>query len=394
LADVSVEQLHWNQLRKQFLLDEKASDFNHITKAQLGLHSTDYWTPYLSAWARIGDFDASKVFKDIDNGRKIIRTHAFRTTIHVMHTDNLSLILSATGPSLYRAYRNDKYRKMDILSDSEIEDMLGQVRSALEDGPLQTSELKKIVPKVGENVRSALLMLMARGEVVRAKAKHARSNLTSYALLENWVKGFKLEIMDEEEAISQLIRQHIELFGPVSVEDTAWWFKQTKTTVKNTIKELSDDVVDLKVDGKEKFVSVMDLDVATSLEPPNQRPVWFLPYEDHFLKAFIDRRRFISEEIQPKTSPADKKHFWPSKPDEPRVMPSPGIRATGEVRPTIWLDGKVVGRWEIDDAGKQKKIVISIYPKVAKKHLERIEEVRSNLENFINTSLLPISGEN
>jgi hypothetical protein len=389
---VSGDQLHWNQLRKQFLLDEKASDFHHTAKAQLGLHSTDYWTPYLSVWSRIGDYDARKVFEDIDNGRKLIRTHAFRTTIHVMHIDNLSLILSATGPSLYRAYRNDKYRKMDILSDSEIEDMLGQVRSALEDGPLRTSELKKVVPKVGENVRSAILMLMARGEVVKAKAKHARSNLTSYALLENWAKGFKLNLIDEDDAISQLIRQHIDLFGPVSVDDTAWWFRQTKTIVKNTIKEIGDDVVALEVDGTEKFVSAADLEVASSLDPPSDSPVWFLPYEDHFMKGFIDRSHFISEEIQPKISPADKKHFWPSKPEEPRVMPSPGLRATGEIRPTIWVDGKVVGRWEIDDAEKQKKIVTSLYSKVAKKHLGQIEKVKSNLEAFINTSLLPISG--
>ena len=73
-------------------------------------------------------------------------------------------------------------------------------------------------------------------------------------------------------------------------------------------------------------------------------------------------------------------------------MPSPGVRATGEVRPTIWVNGKVVGRWEIDDDGKQKKIVTSLYSKMAKKHLERIEEVRTSLEAFVNTSLLPISG--
>jgi hypothetical protein len=392
MSDVSAEQLHWNQLRKQFLLDEKASDFYQVAKAQLGLHSTDYWTPYFSVWARIGDYDAKKMFEAIDNGRDIVRTHAFRTTIHVMHIDNIPLILSATGPSLFRAYRKDKYRKMDILSDKEIEDMMEQVKSALEDGPLRTSELKKAVPKVGENVRSALIMLMAGGEVVRAKAKHARSNLTSYALLEKWVNGFELEIIDERDAISQLIKKHIELFGPVSVEDTAWWFKQTKTTVKNTIQELGEDVIELEMDGTERFMTATDLEIASSLEPPSESPAWFLPYEDHFLKAFIDRSRFISEDVRPMISPADRRHYWPTKLDEPNVMPSPGVRQTGEVRPTIWLNGDVVGRWEIDDEGKQKKIVTSLYRKVAKKHLKRIDAVRTNLEGFVNSSLLPISG--
>lgn len=394
MSDVSFEQLHWNQLRKQFLLDEKTSDFYSMAKSQLALHSTDYWTPYLSAWARLGDYDVKSVFESIDNGRAIVRTHAFRTTIHVMHVENLSLIISATGPALFKAYRTDKYRKMDLLTDREIEDLLGQVSSALQDGPLRTSELKKIIPEVRENVRSALLMLMGRGEVVRAKAKHARSNLTSYALLDKWVEGIKLELIDEKEAISQLIMHHIDLFGPVSVEDTAWWFKQTKTTVKNAIQDLGDTVVSVSVEGTEKYMSTSDLDIASSVEPPTNKPVWFLPYEDHFLKAFIDRSRFIPEEIQHKISPADKRHYWPTKLDEPRVMPSPGTRQTGEVRPTIWVNGVVIGRWELDDEGKQKKVVTSLYSKTTKKHLKRIEEVRENLENFVNSSLLPISGGN
>jgi len=293
---------------------------------------------------------------------------------------------------LFKASRTDKYRKMDQLNDKEIEDMLNQVKSALENGPLRTSELKKVVPKVGDDVRSALIMLMARGEVVRAKAKHARSNLTSYALLDKWVQGFKLELIEDQIAISQLVRSHIERFGPVSVDDIAWWFKQTKTTVKNAIQELGDNVVGLEIDGTEKFLFKEDLEIASSFDPPSKDHVWFLPYEDHFLKAFIDRSRFISEDIQPKISPADRRHFWPSKPDEPRVMPSPGVRATGEVRPTIWLNGIVLGRWELDDVGKQKKVVRSLYSKIAKKHQERVEEVRVDLEKFVNSTLLPISG--
>ncbi|MFW9768076.1 MAG: winged helix DNA-binding domain-containing protein [Candidatus Thorarchaeota archaeon] len=394
MPEASAEQLHWNQLRKQFLLDEEASDYYHVAKTQLGLHSTDYWTPYLSVWARIGDYDARKMFEDIDNGRQLVRTHSFRTTVHVMHTDNLSLILSATGPPLFRAFRNDKYRKMDLKSDKEIEEMLEQVRSALEDGPLRTSELKKAVPKVGENVRSALILLMAQGEVVRAKAKHARSNLTSYALLEKWTPKFKLEIIEEEKAVSELVKKHIELFGPVSVEDTAWWFKQAKTAVKEAIQGQEEDVVMLEIDGTEKYLSLADLEIASSIDPPSDSPVWFLPYEDHFLKAFIDRSRFISEKISPMISPPDRRHYWPSKLDEPRVMPSPGVRQTGEVRPTIWLNGVVVGRWEIDDEGGQKRIVTDLYSKVTKRYLERIEEVRRNLEDFMNNSLLPISGGN
>jgi predicted transcriptional regulator len=392
LVNASAEQLHWNQLRKQHLLEEKPSDFYQVAKIQLGLHSTDYWTPYLSVWARLGDYDADKMFESIDNGREIIRTHSFRTTLHVMHIDNLSMILSATGPALYRAYRTDKYRKMDVLSDKEIETMLNQVKSALEDGPLRTSELKKVVPKVGENVRSALLMLMARGEVVRAKANHARSNLTSYALLDKWVKGFKLKIVDEHEATTHLIKCHIDRFGPVSVDDIAWWLRQNKTTVKNALQSLEEEIVSIDIEGTTKYMLNEDMEIAASLTTSTEDLVWFLPYEDHFLKAFIDRSGFIDDDIQPKLFPADKKHYWPSSPDAPRKMPSKGIRATGEARPSIWVNGRVVGRWEMDEEDGLKRIVTSLYTKASKPQKSQIEKVRGQLEAFINASLVPISG--
>lgn len=392
VVEASAEQLHWNQLRKQFLLDEKPTDFYEVAKAQLGLHSTDYWTPYLSVWARLGDYDAKSVFESIDNGRKIVRTHAFRTTLHVIHIENLSMILSATGPALFRAYRTDRYRKMDLLSDKEIQSMLTKVKSVLEGGPLRTTELKKQLPDVGEHVRSALLMLMAQGEVVRAKANHARSNLTSYALLDKWVRGFKLEIIDEQEAITQLIGCHVERFGPVSVDDIAWWLRQTKTAVKDTLQRLGEDIISIKMEDTDKFMMKDDLEVATSLSAPVDDLVWFLPYEDHFLKAFIDRTRFIEDELQPKLFPADRKHFWPSNPDAPQKMPSKGLRATGEVRPSIWLNGRIIGRWEMDDERGLKKVVLSLYTKVTQAQEKKITNVKNQLEEFINSSLMPISG--
>jgi hypothetical protein len=391
MTDPTFEQIRWNQLRKQYLLDEKACDFYEVAKTQLGLHSTDYWTPYFSVWARLGDFDAKKMFESINNGKKLVRTHAFRTTLHVIHVDNLSLILNATGPSLYKASRTDKFRKVNLFSDQEIEHMLSRVKEMLQEGPLQMSQLKRVAPDIEADMRSLLVMLMARGDVVRAKANHARSNLTSYALMDKWINGFRMKVIDEHEAITDLVGRYIERFGPVTIDDIAWWLRITKTAVKNVLQGLNDNIVSLELRQDERYMMKTDYEIATSLEVPKMNMIWFLPYEDHFLKAFIDRTTFIGEDIQPKLLPADRKHHWPSNPDAPLVMPSKGVRTTGEVRPSIWLNGKVVGRWEIDDDGEQKKIVTSLYSSHSKTIQAEIEQMRRNLEDFVNKSLLPIS---
>jgi hypothetical protein len=69
------------------------------------------------------------------------------------------------------------------------------------------------------------------------------------------------------------------------------------------------------------------------------------------------------------------------------------VRTTGEVRPSIWLNGSVIGRWEMDDGGGLKKVVTSLYSKTTKQQEMRIEQVRKQLEDFINSSLMPISGK-
>jgi hypothetical protein len=45
----------------------------------------------------------------------------------------------------------------------------------------------------------------------------------------------------------------------------------------------------------------------------------------------------------------------------------------------------------MDDSGEQKRIVASLYTQDARNHHESIEQIRSELEDFVNQALLPIS---
>jgi hypothetical protein len=389
MTNPTAEQLHWNHLRKQGLLEDYSGDFYSVTRDQLALHSTDYWTPYLSVWARIGDYDAKSVFESINSGKTLVRTHAFRTTVHLVHLDNLSLILSATGPSLYRKVCKD--RELRLLSEREIGKMEKRVESSFLERTMTMREVKEAFPEYQNYIRSILRLLFAKGSVVRAEASHARSNLTSYASLQNWVPGFELEIADEKQAESEAIRRHLERFGPATIDDISWWLGTTKTAVKDAFESFGDEIRSFEYGGSEVFAHSRDYEIAASLELPTDRRVWFLPYEDHFLKAFIGRDSFINPDFQTKISPASPRHYWPSDPDAPRKVPSKGVRATGEIRPTIWLDGAVVGRWEIDDSNEEKEVVTSLYSKEAVEHSDQIDEVREELQEFINRRLVPIS---
>ncbi|MHA2426118.1 MAG: DNA glycosylase AlkZ-like family protein, partial [Candidatus Thorarchaeota archaeon] len=178
-------QLRWNQLRKQRLLGESKGTFYDVAKESLGLHSTDYWTPYLSAWARVGDYDASKIFKDVNSGNSLYRRPAFRNTHHLIHIDNLALILGALGPHLTRHMRPAPPIK--DLSDNELEERIAEILRALEKRSMSMNELKKELPHIGNQMRWLLLIANGRGTVIRTRGTHAKSTRLDYDLVNRWV---------------------------------------------------------------------------------------------------------------------------------------------------------------------------------------------------------------
>jgi len=161
-----------NHLRKQLSFEEKRGDFYKITYSQLGLHSTDSWTPYLSVWARIGEYDAREVFYSLNSGQKIVRINAFRNTVHIVHLENLPLIIRATGPTLFRQVRRIPFLRN--LTDKQIESKIDEILQVLKEKPMQMHELKQKLPNFGKEMRWILTMASAMGKVVHAQAKHAK----------------------------------------------------------------------------------------------------------------------------------------------------------------------------------------------------------------------------
>ncbi len=391
MASVTLEQVRLNHLRKQIFLDLTNVDFYKVAVEQIGLHSTDYWTPYLSVWARIGDYDAQDVYNSLNSGQRVVRVNSFRGTVHIVHSENLPVVIRATGPRLERGVRKHPFLKK--YSDSEIEEMLGEVLEALEDQPLRMRELKKALPRIAEGLRWLIFLLASRGLVFRATAPHARSTQTSYARLDKWSPTVKIPDIPEDEAIGMLLQLYVETFGPVSVNDFAWWLPWTKTKTRNAI-EAVQGVVSFEFRGKTYYITKRELEFISSIEVPVDPIICFLPYEDHFPKAFIERSWFLDEECQQRLFPRSAAFYWPEGSDVKRAMPDTGgsgVNQSGEIRPSIWLNGQIVGRWEFGERDKEYYVVYDLYKDVPAKAKSLIEEKHQQLEVFVNNRLLPIS---
>ncbi|MFX0106955.1 MAG: DNA glycosylase AlkZ-like family protein [Candidatus Hodarchaeota archaeon] len=391
MSSLTLAQVRLNHLRKQYAFEKKKPAYYEIARDQLGLHSTDYWTPYLSVWARIGDFNAEAVFRSLNSGDRLVRLNSFRRTVHVTHKDNLGLIIKATGPRLYKDVRKNPFLKK--FNDTEIKRMIGKVLKVLESGPKRMRELKKELPEMADVLRWVFLLAAAEGKVMRASASHARSSLTDYALMKDWVKDFKIPDMSEEEAFVELVHLYISKFGPADIDDLAWWIPRTKTEVKRALASLESDLTQIDLEGKTKYMTYEDADKAKGLESLATPVIWFLPYEDHLPKAFINRSWYLSENVRTKIFPQLREHYWPPKgPEPPPGFKAKGsINVSGEIRPSIWMNGELIGRWEFEEKNKELIVVHEIFEKVHPKYDNMISRRAEELERFVNTRLVPIS---
>ncbi|MFX0171808.1 MAG: winged helix DNA-binding domain-containing protein [Candidatus Hodarchaeota archaeon] len=388
MSDISIQQLRENQLRKQCLLEDNKISFQDIARNHLGLHSTDYWTPYLSVFARIGDYNPKMMFQSLNSGDKLVRINAFRRTVFVVHVENVAMVFQATGPRFYDELIKSPYLK-DFTND-EIDHAIESIIVALESSSMTTRELKQELPELAPNMRGFLLGAMARGKIIRATANHARSNLTTYAPVSRWLE-IDLNKISEDQALTQLIHHYIQIFGPTSEADVAWWLGLSQKIVKEILHKLENEISSHKFNNLIYYMDRTDYEVALSLDPLLDSVINFLPYEDHFPKAYIERSWFIAEKDRPKLFPRNKNSYWPSKPTQVLEPTSRGMIQSGELRPSIWLNEKIIGRWELEKNKKEFNVIMSLYQDVDSSLEGSILERKDQLERFINERLVPIS---
>ena len=374
------------RLRRARLLSvQGACDAQEVVRTNLGLHSTDYWSPYLSLFVRLAErFDPEALFADLNAGRDFVRVNSFRCTVHIVHRTDLPLVLRATGEQVHKAGRRSPPLRGH--SDRAIAKGIDALCDALDGGPFTTAALKAALPSQAKSLRFWLVAAMGAGRVVRATAKHARSNRTTYALTEQWVAGFSPSPLSRTGARASLIRRYIEGFGPVCADDISWWLPATKTEVRRATADLGSDYVTVHADGRDWHAPSALADAPIADDGPG---VWLLPYEDVLPKGYVERDWYLADGLREVLFPRHPLHYAPPNGAAPPPGPCRGPISAGEIRPSIWVGGRAVGRWEID--AEAAGILWRLHASVTPAERRAVEDAVEATERFIAKRLRPIS---
>jgi len=319
-----------------------------VTESLVALHATDPVTVYLSAWARTGcaagDVDAA-LYED----RAVVRMLGMRRTVFVVPAGLADVVQAACTDDVAKRMRRGLVKDLagggvgDGDPDGWLRDVEAGVLRALASrgGGASGAQLSADEPRLRTqlmyapdksyggiaNITSRVLVLIAaEGRTIRGHRKGGwTSGQFEWYLPEAWLHhdaapssdgGAGLGAgLDAAAARIELARRWLLVFGPAPVSDLQWWAGWTGAQTKAALAGLPVTEVDL--DGQAGVVLADDLGFPGGAPPTAA----LLPALDPTPMGWQSRS-------------------WYLGPHAP-----PLFDRTGNIGPSVWWAGRVVGGW-------------------------------------------------
>ncbi|MFN8194596.1 MAG: winged helix DNA-binding domain-containing protein [Nocardioidaceae bacterium] len=330
--------------RHAFAPGHRATDPVAAARAMTVLHATESASVYLALWARVEGLTVADVDRVLYADRTLVRQLAMRRTIFVFPRDLLPAAWGSASARVAAQLRPRLVKEIEkggIAADGEawLEAAEAAVLARLADGselPAQT--LREQVPELDGRIEISagkayggvfpiaprvLTQLSVERLLVRGRnATHWRVSRPLWTLMERWL-GEPPVPVPAPEGWAELARRWLRTFGPGTAADLQWWLGATVGIVKAALAEVH--AVEVTLDGGATgWVLPDDLDPVAPVEP------WaaLLPVLDPTVMGWKARDFYLG-------------------PHSASVFDSNGNGGT-----TAWWDGRIVGCWLQDDAGR------------------------------------------
>jgi hypothetical protein len=317
----------------------------------VALHATDPVTVYLSAWARTG-CSVEHVDEALYANRNLVRMLGMRRTVFVVPAELVDVVQAACTDEVARRLRRQLEKH---LTDGGVGDgdAAGWLRS-VEDGVLRAlaargggasgAQLSQDEPRLrtqliyapdkayggAANVTSRVLgLLAADGHLVRGHRRGGWSSgqfdwFPAAAWLGSAGGAAPTEpgVLKADAARAELARRWLRVFGPALVSDLQWWAGWTAGQTKAALAALA--VAEVDLDGQAGVA------LADDLEFP----------------ADVAATAALLPGLDP-TPMGWQARSWYLGPHAPVLFDR-----TGNVGPTVWWRGRIVGGWAQRGSGE------------------------------------------
>ncbi len=280
------------------------------------LQAQDNLASRLGVRARTTGVTDADVQHAIEVDRTVVRSWLLRGTIHLVDSVDLRWLVRLIGPAIARKYRT-RWRQIG-LTDDVLDRSIELLPSVLAEGPLTRHEIRAGLAARGGTLDSpdpqahthALVHASTTGLVCRGpdRGRHA-----TFALVEDWLAAAPVGPSGDD-ALAELARRYFAGYSPATAADFAAW---SGLPSAHAIELIRDELHDTDVDGRPGFR-------LGDVGP--ERGVRLLPAFDNYLVGYRDRAAILDPPLHGR------------------------VYQGGMIRPTVLVDGRVVGSWALNRA--------------------------------------------
>ncbi|MBM9476562.1 AlkZ family DNA glycosylase [Nakamurella flavida] len=309
-------------------------------RAVVALHATDPAGVYVAAAARTGLGPTAHTARALYDDRVLLRMLGIRRTMFIAPLD-LVPVMQAAATEAVAVVQRTRYEKLIAEAGGGDGAWLRQVEEATlaalrARGSATAAQLSTDVPELrfafpappgkkygGQSSITTwvLLLLSTRGLIVRGRpAGTWVSSQYVWWPAETWFADHGPEsphraVLDTADAQVELVRRYLAAFGPATATDIAWWTGWAGRTVKAALARLQP--VEVEVATGPALVLAQDVDPV----PPPEPWVALLPALDATPMGWSQRDFYLG---------GHKAALFDTM---------------GNVGPTVWADGRIVGGW-------------------------------------------------
>nr|WP_042179601.1 winged helix DNA-binding domain-containing protein [Kibdelosporangium sp. MJ126-NF4]CEL13904.1 FIG01127483: hypothetical protein [Kibdelosporangium sp. MJ126-NF4]CTQ88272.1 FIG01127483: hypothetical protein [Kibdelosporangium sp. MJ126-NF4] len=363
---IGVEQRR-ARLARRHLLAVRGATAIDAAEAMVALHATDPATVHLAIVARQRVADGVGVERALYEDRALVRMLGMRRTMFVVPADLVPVVQEACTRDVAARLRRGLVQHLGQVDKSgawlsEVEDAVAAALNAR--GSATAAQLAEDEPRL----RTALVyapdksygttsfittrvlgLLAADGRIVRGRPRGSwLSGQYLWCMLNDWLPD--QAVWSAEAARVELARRWLYTYGPAPVADLRWWTGWTATQTKKALAAIEPAEVDL--DGVPGIALPDDLEPVPSPDPW----VALLPGLDSTPIGWQAREWFLGG-------------HGPALFDR-----------TGNVGPTVWADGRIVGGWGQRGDGE---VVVEVLDDVGKEVLTAIEAEAARLQSWL-----------
>ncbi|WAL63060.1 winged helix DNA-binding domain-containing protein [Amycolatopsis cynarae] len=311
-----------------------AASPEQVAESLVALHATDPATVHLSAAVRLAEPET--VERALYEDRVLLRMLGMRRTVFVVPATLAPVVQAACAGDIAQRERKRLVQHLGTAGlDTDLSGWLAEVEegayAALRAlGTAHAEEIAAAEPRLRTQIVMAegkpyearpfitnrvLFLLAASGRIVRGRPRGSwLSTQYAWATAEHWIDG-GLPVLAPDTARAELARRWLRVFGPATVEDLKWWTGWTAGQVRKALTAVGPAEVDL--DGTPGIALPDDPGPVPASEPSAA----LLPALDPTPMGWLHRDWYLG--------------------DHQGAL----FDRTGNIGPTVWWDGRIVGGW-------------------------------------------------